>query len=88
MASEPDERKAQRDYCVRQLQLADRIGARCAVNVADAAAVGRSMLPALEAEGAFGVETFIRKVTGELRFIMSYTGFGSIDKIDDSCIIV
>ena len=36
MASEPDERKAQRDYCVRQLQLADRIGARCAVNVAGA----------------------------------------------------
>ena len=36
MASDPDERKAQRDYCVRQLQLADRIGARCAVNVAGA----------------------------------------------------
>ena len=46
------------------------------------------MLPALEAEGTFGVETFIRKVTGELRFIMSCTGFGSVDKIDDSCIIV
>ena len=36
MACDPDERKAQRDYCVRQLQLADRIGARCAVNVAGA----------------------------------------------------
>ena len=36
MAFDPEERKAQRDYCVRQLQLADRIGARCAVNVAGA----------------------------------------------------
>lgn len=36
MAADPDDRKAQRDYCVRQLQLADRIGARCAVNVAGA----------------------------------------------------
>ena len=36
MSMDPDDRKAQRDYCVRQLQLADRIGARCAVNVAGA----------------------------------------------------
>lgn len=36
MATDPEERKMQRDYCVRQLQLADRIGARCAVNVAGA----------------------------------------------------
>ena len=36
MSADPDDRKAQRDYCVRQLQLADRIGARCAVNVAGA----------------------------------------------------
>lgn len=36
MASDADDRKAQRDYCVRQLRLADRIGARCAVNVAGA----------------------------------------------------
>ena len=36
MAVDPGDRKAQRDYCVRQLQLADRIGARCAVNVAGA----------------------------------------------------
>ena len=28
MATDPDERKMQRDYCVRQLQLADRIGAK------------------------------------------------------------
>ena len=61
---------------------------KCLALGADAAAVGRSMLPALEAEGTFGVETFVKKVTGELRFIMSCTGFGSVDKIDDSCIIV
>ena len=36
MSLDPEDRKAQRDYCVRQLQLADRIGARCAVNVAGA----------------------------------------------------
>jgi len=36
MSTDPEDRKAQRDYCVRQLQLADRIGARCAVNVAGA----------------------------------------------------
>lgn len=36
MSLDPQDRKAQRDYCVRQLQLADRIGARCAVNVAGA----------------------------------------------------
>ena len=36
MSPDPEERKKQRDYCVRELQLADRIGARCAVNVAGA----------------------------------------------------
>jgi sugar phosphate isomerase/epimerase len=36
MATDPEERARNRDYCVRQLQLADRLGARCAVNVAGA----------------------------------------------------
>lgn len=36
MPTDPEDRKAQRDYSVKQLQLADRIGARCAVNVAGA----------------------------------------------------
>ena len=36
MSLDPEDREIQRDYCVRQLQLADRIGARCAVNVAGA----------------------------------------------------
>ena len=35
-SDDPEDRKAQRDYCVNQLRLADRIGARCAVNVAGA----------------------------------------------------
>lgn len=34
LSSDPDERKANMDYCVEQLRLADFIGARCAVNVA------------------------------------------------------
>ncbi len=36
LASDEDERRANMDYCVEQLKLADRIGARCAVNVAGA----------------------------------------------------
>lgn len=36
MSQDPEDQKAQREYCVRQLQLADRLGARCAVNVAGA----------------------------------------------------
>ena len=34
LAADPDERKANMDYCVEQLRLADFLGARCAVNVA------------------------------------------------------
>ena len=60
---------------------------KCLALGADAAAVGRSMLPALEAEGILGVEKFITKINGELRFIMSCTGFASVYKIDDSCIV-
>ncbi len=36
LAADPDERKANMDYCVEQLRLADFINARCAVNVAGA----------------------------------------------------
>lgn len=36
LASDPDEEKANMDYCVEQLRLADYLGARCAVNVAGA----------------------------------------------------
>ncbi|MCR5329651.1 MAG: sugar phosphate isomerase/epimerase [Lachnospiraceae bacterium] len=36
LSADPDERSRIRDYCVAQLKMADRIGARCAVNVAGA----------------------------------------------------
>ena len=51
---------------------------------ADAAAVGRSMLPSLEKDGAAGVAGYIRKVGSELRYIMSFTGFAHVEDIDDS----
>lgn len=54
---------------------------------ADAAAVGRSMLPGLEKEGVSGVKNFIRNVTDELRFIMSSTGFTNVPDINDSALI-
>ena len=53
---------------------------------ADAAAVGRSMLPSLEKEGVDGVMKFIRGVQSELRFIMSCTGFRTVADVDDSCL--
>ena len=54
---------------------------------ADAAAVGRSMLPYLEKDGAPGVEAFLEKVKNELRFIMSNTGFAKVSEIDDSALL-
>lgn len=51
---------------------------------ADAAAVGRSMLPSLEKNGSEGVSEFIRYTTNELRYIMSFTGFSKVDEINDS----
>ena len=53
---------------------------------ADAAAVGRSMLPSLEKEGVEGVEKFLQSVSDELRFIMSCTGYAKVQEIDDSCL--
>ena len=55
---------------------------------ADAAAVGRSMLPSLEKEGATGVKKFLTGVGNELRFIMSCTGCSEVSKIDDSALIL
>ncbi len=54
---------------------------------ADAAAVGRSMLPALEAEGTEGVKKFVNGVAKELRFVMSCTGFARVSDVDDSCLV-
>lgn len=51
---------------------------------ADACAVGRSMLPALEKDGTAGVTEFIEKIGNELRYIMSFTGFAKVKNIDDS----
>lgn len=53
---------------------------------ADGAAVGRSMMPSLEKEGAPGVEKFLKKVQSELRFVMSCTGVSKICNIDDSAL--
>ena len=53
---------------------------------ADAAAVGRSMLPDLEKNGADGVKGFLKKIGNELRFIMSSTGCKSVKDIDDSAL--
>jgi isopentenyl diphosphate isomerase/L-lactate dehydrogenase-like FMN-dependent dehydrogenase len=51
---------------------------------ADAAAVGRSMLPHLEKDGTDGVKRFLNDVGNELRFIMSSTGCAKVSDIDDS----
>ena len=60
---------------------------KCLALGADAAAVGRAMIPAIEEGGIDGTENYLTKVNNELRFIMSCTGFGTVDAIDDSCIV-
>jgi isopentenyl diphosphate isomerase/L-lactate dehydrogenase-like FMN-dependent dehydrogenase len=55
---------------------------------ADAAAVGRSMLHSMQENGIEGVKSFITKVTNELRFAMSCTGFPDAASIDDSCLVL
>lgn len=51
---------------------------------ADACAVGRSMLPALEKDGTEGVKSFVKHVGNELRYIMSFTGFSKVEDVDSS----
>lgn len=53
---------------------------------ADAAAVGRSMMPSLEKDGIDGVTEFIKSVGNELRFIMSCTGFERVEDMDASAL--
>lgn len=60
---------------------------KCIALGADAAAVGRSMLPSLEECGVAGMEKFLKSVNDELRFVMSCTGFATVDAIDDSCLV-
>lgn len=55
---------------------------------ADAAAVGRSMLPHLEKGGTEGVVDFLKGIGNELRFIMSSTGFARVSDIDPSALHV
>lgn len=61
---------------------------KCLALGADAAAVGRSMLPSLEAEGVEGAKKFLKSVNDELRFVMSCTGFAKVSDIDDRCLIL
>ena len=61
---------------------------KCLALGADAAAVGRSMLPSLEAEGVEGAGKFLKSVTDELRFVMSCTGFPQVSDIDDRCLVL
>ena len=49
---------------------------------ADAAAVGRSMMPSLEKDGVAGVERFLAQIASELRYVMSNTGAASVEDID------
>lgn len=60
---------------------------KCLALGADAAAVGRSMLPSLEEGGVEGVLKFIKGVNDELRFVMSCTGFSHVADIDNRCIV-
>ena len=60
---------------------------KCIALGADAAAVGRSMLPSLEEDGVEGVSKFIKGVNDELRFVMSCTGFSHVADIDNRCIV-
>lgn len=60
---------------------------KCIALGADAAAVGRSMLPSLEEGGVEGVSKFIKGVNDELRFVMSCTGFSHVADIDNRYIV-
>ncbi|MCR5283411.1 MAG: alpha-hydroxy-acid oxidizing protein [Lachnospiraceae bacterium] len=55
---------------------------------ADAAAVGRSMLPSLEKDGTEGAAGFLRSVGNELRYMMSCCGFAAVTDIDDSVLYI
>ncbi len=51
---------------------------------ADAAAIGRAMLPSLEKDGVEGVKSYFTKVGNELKYVMGFTGFSKVSDIDDS----
>ena len=51
---------------------------------ADAVCVGRAMMPELKARGCQGVVDYVSKMNDELRMLMAFTGFGTLDDINDS----
>ena len=51
---------------------------------ADGVSVGRSMMPGLTKEGTAGVEAFLKKTNEELKFMMDFTGFATVDQIDST----
>lgn len=51
---------------------------------ADAAAVGRAILPPLTDKGAAGVEAYIRHVNEELSMLMAFTGCASLSDLEPS----
>ena len=53
---------------------------------ADAAAVGRAMLPSLEKDGTNGVKACLSNIRDELRYVMSFTGFTKVSDIDGSAL--
>ena len=61
---------------------------KCLALGADAAAVGRSMLPSLQEDGVEGISKFLTDVTGELRYVMSFTGFRKVSEIDSHCLVL
>lgn len=54
---------------------------------ADAAAIGRAMMPSLEKDGVQGVIDLFTSIGDELRYVMSFTGFADTEKIDSSALI-
>lgn len=55
---------------------------------ADAVSTGRAILDPLTKEGASGVEAKLRKMNEELITVMGYTGFKTVEDIDDSVIVL
>ncbi|MBO4637821.1 MAG: alpha-hydroxy-acid oxidizing protein [Clostridiales bacterium] len=54
---------------------------------ADAVCTGRAIIPPLKENGAEGVRDKLLAMTGELKAVMSRTGFGMLKDIDDSVIV-
>lgn len=54
---------------------------------ADCVCLGRTLMGPLKENGAEGVKDRIETLTAELASIMARTGFSSVGKLDDSCLI-